>query len=89
MGLLRNPLLLAGTHLLLEAASQRNLDLRRVNHPIPDNGTLAVGEYDEIIESIRRGTERGGVYLHCGEGIGRTGTVVGCQGNCQLPTGTR
>ncbi|MGD9697221.1 MAG: ADP-ribosylglycohydrolase family protein [Thermoleophilia bacterium] len=65
-------------HLVLEAARRRRLDLRRISHPIPDMGTLAPDAYDEILASIRAGADRGGVYLHCWGGIGRTGTVVGC-----------
>ncbi len=65
-------------HLVVDAAERRRLDLRRIHHPIPDMGTLAADDYDEIVTSIRTATERGGVYIHCWGGIGRTGTVVGC-----------
>ena len=64
--------------LVVDAAERRRLDLRRIHHPIPDMGTLAADDYDEIVTSIRTATERGGVYIHCWGGIGRTGTVVGC-----------
>lgn len=63
---------------LAEVAKHRRLDLRRIEHPIPDLGTLDMSAYDGIIRSIRAATERGGVYVHCWGGIGRTGTVVGC-----------
>lgn len=63
---------------LEEAAVQRRLPLRRVRHPIPDMGTLAVDAYDEIVATIRAATPHGGVYVHCWGGIGRTATVIGC-----------
>jgi ADP-ribosylglycohydrolase/protein-tyrosine phosphatase len=65
-------------HLIAEAAARRRLDLQRIQHPIPDMGTLAAPAYDEILASIRAGAANGGVYIHCWGGIGRTGTVVGC-----------
>jgi protein-tyrosine phosphatase len=35
-------------------------------------------DYDQIVASVRAATERGGVYVHCWGGIGRTGTVAAC-----------
>ena len=35
-------------------------------------------QYDTVIATIEHALERGGVYVHCWGGIGRTGTVVGC-----------
>lgn len=65
-------------HVVRDAAARRALDLRRVHHPIPDMGALHPDHYDRIVTTIRTSTERGGVYVHCWGGIGRTGTVVGC-----------
>lgn len=65
-------------HVVARAGERRGLDLRRVPHPIPDMGTLPVDQYDQIVSTIRNATARGGVYVHCWGGIGRTGTVVGC-----------
>lgn len=65
-------------HLLDDIAKQRGLDLQRLQFPIPDNGVLAVRDYDEIVSAIRAGVDNGVVYFHCWGGIGRTGTVVGC-----------
>ena len=60
------------------AAEARSLDLVRVHHPIPDMGVLGDADYDPIVTTIRDAAERGGVYVHCWGGMGRTGTVVGC-----------
>ena len=65
-------------HLVADAADRRRLDLRRIPHPIPDMGTLPVDDYDQIVATIRTESARGGVYVHCWGGIGRTGTVAGC-----------
>ena len=65
-------------HLIVEAADRRRMDLQRIQHPIPDMGTVGADAYDEILASIRGRLETGGVYIHCWGGIGRTGTVVGC-----------
>ena len=35
-------------------------------------------EYDDILGLIAEHRTRGGVYVHCWGGVGRTGTVVGC-----------
>lgn len=61
-----------------KAKANRQLDLRRLEFPIPD---LSVGEdgiYDQITDAIDESLVRGGVYVHCWGGVGRTGTVVGC-----------
>jgi hypothetical protein len=58
--------------------ARRGLDLRRVSHPIPDMSVIDVDDYDAILDSIADARHRGGVYLHCWGGIGRTSTVVGC-----------
>ncbi len=60
------------------AVVARNLDLRRINVGIPDLGVLPDGEYDGIVGLIGEHRARGGVYVHCWGGVGRTGTVVGC-----------
>ncbi len=60
------------------AAQARRLDLRHVSFPIPDNDVIADHEYDTVTTMIERALGRGGVYVHCWGGVGRTGTVVGC-----------
>lgn len=61
-----------------EIADARRLDVRHEMFPIPDLGVVDDSEYDTITTAIEHELERGGVYLHCWGGIGRTGTVVGC-----------
>ena len=56
----------------------RGVDLVRIPHPIPDMGVLPTNQYDDILESVHRSADNGGVYIHCWGGIGRTATVVGC-----------
>ena len=60
------------------AASNRGLDLRHCNVGIPDFSVSDDATYDELVDLIRRESGRGGVFVHCWGGIGRTGTVVGC-----------
>jgi ADP-ribosylglycohydrolase len=60
------------------AASTRCLDLRHRRMPIQDFHVLEDDGYDAILDLIDEARERGGVYVHCWGGRGRTGTVVGC-----------
>lgn len=50
---------------------------RRVSFPVPDFSIPTAGEMSKILDHIDARLEDG-VYVHCGAGIGRTGTVVGC-----------
>jgi ADP-ribosylglycohydrolase len=63
---------------LAKAAEARRLDLRRINLPIPDRGVIDDQGYDQILATIDEHRARGGVYVHCWGGVGRTGTVIGC-----------
>ena len=60
------------------AAEMRGLYLRRINHPIPDRGIADDSVYEAILATIDEHRSRGGVYVHCWGGVGRTGTVIGC-----------
>jgi ADP-ribosyl-[dinitrogen reductase] hydrolase len=60
------------------AATNRRLELRHRNVGIPDFSVSDEETYDELVDLIRREASRGGVFVHCWGGIGRTGTVVGC-----------
>jgi len=61
-----------------EAAAARQLDLRHIAFPIPDLGVVDDDAYDTVTAAIDEGLRRGGVFVHCWGGIGRTGTVIGC-----------
>ena len=64
---------------VLDQVSQaRGVALERINHRITDMGVVDREGYDEILASIADAATRGGVYIHCWGGIGRTATVVGC-----------
>jgi protein-tyrosine phosphatase len=64
--------------MVVAAAAARQLDVRHMSFPIPDLGVIDDDAYDAITTAIELGLARGGVYIHCWGGIGRTGTVVGC-----------
>ena len=64
--------------LVVAVAAAREVDLRYERRPIPDFGVVDDAGYDEIVALITASRRRGGVYVHCWGGMGRTGTVVGC-----------
>ncbi len=60
-------------------AEHANRTVRYVARPIPDIRAADNMFYDEIVTEVRAEINEGRlVYVHCWQGIGRTGTVVGC-----------
>ena len=60
-------------------ATADGIDLDRISCPIPDVDVLDDDAgYDAIVDAVRAAAARGGVYVHCWGGVGRTATVVGC-----------
>lgn len=56
----------------------RGLAARHVRLPIPDNSVIDDAGYDRILAHIRAELDAGKVvFVHCWDGKGRTGTVVG------------
>jgi predicted protein tyrosine phosphatase len=64
----------------LHAVAERaNRTVRYTARPIPDMRAADQRFYDDIVTEIQTEINEGkNVYVHCWQGIGRTGTVVGC-----------
>ena len=63
---------------LEEVAAHRGLGLRRLSFPVPDLDVVSDDACSDITLAIEDSVARGGVYVHCWGGVGRTGTVIGC-----------
>ena len=65
--------------LLYELARRRGIEARYARMPIPDLGVPEVWHMEAMLGLIKSQMEQGhGGYVHCGGGVGRTGTVLGC-----------
>lgn len=57
----------------------RAMEIDYLHEPVRDFMPPSMGQMDEIYEAYSAVAERGGAMLvHCGAGIGRTGTVLSC-----------
>jgi protein tyrosine/serine phosphatase len=63
---------------LSSVAARRDLDLHRLEFPIADLDVVNDDAYVEITDAVGQSLGRGGAYVHCWGGVGRTGTVIGC-----------
>jgi ADP-ribosylglycohydrolase len=63
-------------HLLDSLSAENPVKMER--HAIRDLDVPTRAQMVDILAAIDRAMRRGGVYIHCLGGIGRTGTVVGC-----------
>lgn len=65
--------------LLKQEAAEFNVELERLNFPIPDYDIPSIPLTIHILNTIDQqlAADRR-VYVHCMGGIGRTGTIVGC-----------
>ena len=64
---------------LMRIASEFSVDVSYAHFPIVDLQIPTERVMEEILDDIDQAIERGRpVYVHCGAGIGRAGTVVGC-----------
>lgn len=66
--------------LLEKLCRDRGIDASYLAMPLPqDDVPECAGEVRDILEAIRANIRRGKrVYLHCSDGVDRTGMVVGC-----------
>lgn len=66
--------------LLRTLAAARGISVTHVRMPVPDLGVPEPSQMRAVQDTLREAREAGDVvYVHCWGGVGRTGTVIGCQ----------
>jgi protein tyrosine/serine phosphatase len=65
---------------LKKACGERGLAVKYISHPLPEDSVPLLAEDVTVVLRLIQSAldEKERVYVHCGDGVGRTGMVMGC-----------